>query len=471
MKKLSLLSTLILCCLFSFAQPSDAILLSKMNTGKMPGASFVVIKEGKWIYGKNLGLANTSTSKPVDDQTIFMQASVSKTMIATAVMQLWEKGMINLDVDVNRYLKFPVRTPSFPNDSITARMLLTHTSAIKDEWNTMGALYQLGDSPISLDSFLRNYLLPSGIYYSSANYYSYQPGTQYNYSNIGSTLAAYLVEAITGDAFSHYCDTAIFSKICMNHTSFLLSGVSDTTKIARPYYWDNGTYNDAGLYGYPDYPDGQLRTTSTDMARFMTMYMQYGIYEGSRILDSATVAYMLKQQTVVDPDQGIIFYKGIASNGDVLWGHNGGDVGVNTAMYFNSVKKTGVIVMTNGDGTTAVNADLLANDLYQYGITVTPGMNDTFPSCGTATSINTVNALKNIAFYPNPATTELHIDMPVDGVVTFYDMSGKVRYQSPVTRSWNKLPLDRIASPGLYLLKITDKEGKYSIIKKITILK
>src|SRR5690606_11579641 len=138
----------------SFSQPLDETLLSKMNEGKIPGAAFVVVKDGKLIYQNNLGFANITNNKPVDDLTIFMLASVSKTMIATAVMQLWEKGLIDLDADINQYLSFSVRTPSFPDEPITARMLLTHTSAIRDEWNTMASLYVYGDSPVALDSFM-----------------------------------------------------------------------------------------------------------------------------------------------------------------------------------------------------------------------------------------------------------------------------------------------------------------------------
>ena len=98
MKKICLFLVVLFLCNLSFAQPSDAVLLSKMNAGKMPGAAFVVIKQGKWVYSRNLGLADIANNKPVDEQTIFMQASVSKTMIATAVMQLWEKGMVNLEL-------------------------------------------------------------------------------------------------------------------------------------------------------------------------------------------------------------------------------------------------------------------------------------------------------------------------------------------------------------------------------------
>jgi CubicO group peptidase (beta-lactamase class C family) len=453
------------------AQPTDNSLLTRMNQGRMPGASFAVVKDGKLIYHKNLGIADLSTNKVVDDQTIFMQASVSKTMIATAIMQLWEKQKIDLDIDINRYLPFNVRIPAFPNDSITARMLLTHTSAIQDEWNTLGSLYVYGDSPITLSDFMREYFTPNGIYYSSDNFYTYRPGTGNDYSNVGSTLAAYLVEIISGDEFHHYCDTAIFQKLCMNSSSFLLAGISDTSRIARPYYRDGSSYLDAGLYGYPDYPDGQLRTTSTDLARFMTMYMQYGIYEGIRVLDSTTVEYMLQQQTPVEPSQGIIFYSATASNGDKLWGHNGGDVGVNTGMYFNMQKKTGAIAMTNGDGTASSNADLFVNTLYIYGITVVPDSNDVFPPCETSTSVEFQEVNVSLTIYPNPSDGRMYVEISEEAEASVMDMQGKTVLKTTLGQGQNEVTLPDNCSPGMYILSVLSKTGKIHLVRKLSVMK
>ena len=113
-----------------YAQPSDAYLTNRLNAGRMPGASMVVVKDGKWIFEKSLGKADVANNKDVTRHTIFMLASVSKTIVATAVMQQWEKGAINLDIDVNNYLPFVLKHPVHQTDSITMRMLLTHIAAI-----------------------------------------------------------------------------------------------------------------------------------------------------------------------------------------------------------------------------------------------------------------------------------------------------------------------------------------------------
>jgi len=468
MKKIILAAMLLLASVTAFAQPSDAYLLGKMSAGSMPGANFVIIKNGKWVWSKSLGQANMATGKNVDRNTIFMMASVSKTMIATSIMQLWEHGRINLDIDINHYLPFSVRTAAKPNDSITARMLLTHTSAIKDNWTVLSSLYVDGDSPVPLDSFLKNYFTPGGIFYNATqNCYIYKPGTAHNYSNVGSTLAAYLVESITGDKYSHYCDTAIFQKLCMDNTSLLLAGLSDTTKIARPYTWDGSNYIDLGLYGYPDYPDGQLRTNITALARFMTMYMNHGTYNGTQVLASATVDTILKRQTSAKWYQGLIFYEGIVGNGDTLWGHNGGDGGVNTAMYFSRKNDVGVIVLTNGDGTNAWSADLFADTLYRYGLSITPNANDTFPAC-TITGIDQVAYQhSDVSVYPNPSYGDFVVSSPAAGTAILTNLQGALVATFGLQQGRTKIQLPQSLAAGLYLIKITDDKNRLLGTRKL----
>ena len=134
-------------------------------------------------------------------------------------MQLWEADLFELDDNINDYLDdFQVHIPYHYNDTITFRMLLTHTSSIDDNWTVLNNVtFWGGDSPIPLDSFLINYFTPGGIYYNTAlNFVSAAPGTVYHYSNVGVTLAAYLVETISNIPFEQYCQDSLFSPLGMN---------------------------------------------------------------------------------------------------------------------------------------------------------------------------------------------------------------------------------------------------------------
>jgi CubicO group peptidase (beta-lactamase class C family) len=156
-------------------------------------------------------------------------------------MQLWEQGLFELDDDINGYLppELQVHNPYYPSDSITFRMLLTHTSSINDNWSILNTLVSWGsDSPIPLDTFLVNYLVPGGYYYSALNYNNQQPGTEWDYSNAAITLVGYLVEVlsdtITGITFSQHCQDSIFTPLNMHETSWFLSDLN-INNLAVPY--------------------------------------------------------------------------------------------------------------------------------------------------------------------------------------------------------------------------------------------
>jgi len=474
MKKIFILLSFMLPVLALRAQPSDTYIQNIMSNGYMPGATAAIVKDGHWMYQQNWGKANLAENKDVTRETIFMMASVSKTIMGTALMQLWEKGAFQLDDNINNYLPFAVNNPNFPNDSITFRQLMTHTSSIRDNGQLVASWYGYGDSPMSLDTLLRNYFVPGGSFYNaSLNFYYQRPGKAFHYSNVGSTLAAYLVQTITGDDYAHYCDTAIFRKLCMNNTAFKLAGLGDTSLIARPYAWDQ-QYYDMGLYGYPDYPDGQLRTHITALARFMTAYMQYGIYNGERILDSTTVVEMMKSQSPFNTTQGLVFMQYMC-HGDTLWGHTGGDMGVSTAMFFSYKTKTGTIVFTNGDGTGTNNMLTILDTLYAYGRTLTPSSSDVFPPCELSTGIKPApEAEMTLQLYPNPAsqTAWLQVEAAAGTMqVVLTDMQGRLvrEVHNGQVPGSGKLSIDlRNVNSGLYLLHVTSGQTRRSF--KLTVL-
>ena len=137
---------------------------SIMESDNIPGLSVAVVKGEHIVWDKSFGMANIEQNIPVSDTTMFMLASVSKTITATALMQLWEDDLINLDEDNNSYLPFNVVHPDYPNIPITPKMLLTHTSGIKDNWNVMD--YYDGDSELALGYYLEQYLTPNGDFYN-----------------------------------------------------------------------------------------------------------------------------------------------------------------------------------------------------------------------------------------------------------------------------------------------------------------
>jgi len=114
-----------------------------------------------------------------------MLASVSKLFVATAIMQLEENELMNLDTDVNSYLlnNLTIQHPEYPDDSVTVRMLLNHTSGLHDRWSALNKWISRGDFPIPIDSLLRGYFTPGGTWYQSTNF-GEKPGTSCKYANM-----------------------------------------------------------------------------------------------------------------------------------------------------------------------------------------------------------------------------------------------------------------------------------------------
>ena len=416
MKKLLPLFMLVFSTNMTQAQPSDTYIVSVMQSQHIPGLEIAIVKDNKLAWERNFGFADLPNNIHTNINNMFMLASVSKTVTATALMKLWEQGMFNLDDNIENYLPFPVRNPNYPADSITFRMLLAHTSSIYDSisWND----YYNGDSPITLDSIMRNYFTPGGFYYSAGNFYNFAPGNKYRYSNMGASLIGYLVQRISNMPFNQYCQTHIFDSLCMDHTEWKLADIADTTVIARPYSWNGSGYDDNGLYGYPEYPCGELRTTTLSLSRYMYMYLNHGIYDGVRTLNAATVDTMMAQQTFPNATfatnhngQGLIFYQYYMNNGDTLYGHNGGDWGVSTDMYFSYTNNIGIILLGNGYDFSNLSVDTLLDTLYNYALTMVVPITDTFPTCNMVNGITDTKEQDDVSVYPNPAATDITINI------------------------------------------------------------
>lgn len=334
----------------------DPFFTAQMQKAKVPGLSVAVVGKGHIKWAKAYGVADIAENKPVTTDTLFMLASVSKTVTAVALMKLFEDPALglSLDQDVDAKLPFKVRNPRFPDVPITFRMLLTHTSSLIDSdayWAlaTPEPLVQ-GDSPIALLDFDRDYVAKNDSWART------RPGTTFAYSNTGASLIGLLVEKISGKNLQDYSKAKIFDPLGMTESSWFLKGL-DTTHIAMPY---RGTPASAtGHYGYPDYPAGQLRTSAPQLARFLLMFAQKGTC-GQRVLAETTVNEMEKIQVpAVDGTQGLVWYYDTKGGTKVL-GHNGGDQGVSTDMFFDPATGSGYVLLSNGstnvDGSSAAQA-------------------------------------------------------------------------------------------------------------------
>ena len=184
-------------------QIMDSYMDAELNVKEFNG-SVLVVQKGKTIYQKSFGMADREWSIPNTNQTKYRIGSVTKQFAAASIMQLYEKGKLQLDDKLSKYF------PDYPKgDSVTIHMLLNHTSGIKNytsipEFRTKAIL------PLSHDSMI-------AIFKNKP--YDFSPGSQWNYSNSGYYLLGVIVEKVSGKKFSTYLQQEVINKAGLKNTS------------------------------------------------------------------------------------------------------------------------------------------------------------------------------------------------------------------------------------------------------------
>jgi len=342
-----------------FYDELESFIVSEMETRHIPGLSAAVVLYDDVIWDGAFGMADIERNIVVTNETLFKIASVSKTVTATALMQLYEQGLFDLYDAINKYLPFQVIHPNYPSTNITFHMLLTHSSGICDNWDYL--FHFVGDAPIPFQLFLEEYLHPGGDYYNANNNFcSYEPGTGWRYSNIAVALIGYLVEVISNTNFSAYCQSALFNPLDMDESGWYLRDLN-VSNIAIPYKWSSDEFLPYGHIGYVDVPAGDLRTSSLQLSHFLTMIINNGRYNSQHILMGDTIDLMLTPQLHFNDKIGLIWWKS-SIDGRTVWGHNGADYGCRASMQFDPETKIGVVVLINGESGTS----RIANRLFEY---------------------------------------------------------------------------------------------------------
>ena len=349
----------------------DISIRAFMAEKKIPGFAACIVKEGTLTWSKSYGQADIRNNVPMSLDGIMNIGSISKTFAAAATMQLWEKGLIDLDADINKYLDFEIRNPSYPHKPITIFQILTHTSSIIDG-KAYHDSYSCGDPILSLNEWIYENLTNGGKYYhDGSNFGDWPPGDKDKYSNVAFGLLGLIVEKVAKQAFNEYCTEHIFKPLGMKNTGWFLNEI-DTKKHIKPYAYvtqenrndllENkrlfpqetefkvGSFVENCLYSFPNYPDGLVRTSVRELSLYLTAMINGGELNGARILEKETVDKMLSLQIKGNNSQGLCWHTDeieSTSGRITLWGHTGGDPGITTYLFFHPIAKIGVITFQN----------------------------------------------------------------------------------------------------------------------------
>ena len=320
----------------------EAEILKEMEAQRIPSVVACIVKGDKIVWESTLGFANAEHSIPATNQSIYTLMSISKLFLSVTVMQLWERGMIDLDADINQYLPFDVRNPNFPDKKITPYMLLNHSSGLvrpnAEEHIPDFHHFYSNEAPPLLVEWLPEYILPDGGQYRASVWRNFAPGTKWQYSNIGTSLLGLIVEQISGQDYRDFCAENILEPLEMHNSSFWLDELNEELMVTP--YTDNN--NPMYYYTVRHYPAGFLSANLEDFSHFVIAILNSGEFNGKRILQQSTFDKMLEIQ---NPSSGL-------SN---LWwhcagnciGHDGGGTGFRTMVEWNFDNDKGLFILSN----------------------------------------------------------------------------------------------------------------------------
>lgn len=344
--------------------------LEAMNKYKYSGVNMLLYSKDKILESASLGYSSLEKQTPLKLDNIFRIASISKIVVALAIMKLVEEGKIDVEEDISTYLGYQVRNPHFPDDIIKVKHVMTQTSSISDANDPVKG-YDGVNGPsmyVPLKDLLTN---EEYEYYTPKTYLPYKPGTYFEYSNFGCGILACIVEKVTNKYFTDYIREVVLLPLGCD-ASFRADEIINKDKITSLYYFEFDPpklARDSEMFVrrvFPRYPLGDnfrgpaggLFISALDLMKISQMMMNKGTYQGIQIFKQETIELMEKEawRGVADDDpaykaKGLQLqlldldfwpYKGDKG----LKGHFGSAYGVMTFMFY--TRDFGMIFFCSG---------------------------------------------------------------------------------------------------------------------------
>ena len=321
-----------------------------MAATSAPGVAAAVVLKGEEVWSEGFGMADLENSVPVTPHTLFRLASVSKPVTATAAMQLWEQGKLDLDAPIQKYC------PAFPQKEwpITTKELLGHLGGVRhyrpendEETNNTKHF----DDPIA-----------AGIQFFAADPLVDRPGTKFSYSTQGFTLVGCAIEGATHEKYVDYVVTHIFQPAHMTESRWddryaIIPRRTRFYSKSKTGAVMNADFLDASY----NIPGGGWLSSADDMASFEVAILR------DALLKRATRDVMWTPQQPSTPEMTGEGHRSYAlgwgtgdSSGIPDVGHGGGQQGTSTFIMLAPAQQMGVVVLINMDD---IDASALAADL------------------------------------------------------------------------------------------------------------
>ncbi|MFK7921094.1 MAG: serine hydrolase domain-containing protein [Bacteroidia bacterium] len=331
----------------------------RMDHYHVPGVSVAVVKNGKIHWAKAYGIANTNTQQPVDTATLFQAGSISKPLAALAALKLVQEGKMELDADINQYLKgWQVPDSRFlANEKVTLRLLLTHNAGM-----TVHGFpgYSYNDSFPSIIEVLNGQGNTGVIQVDT------MPAAIWRYSGGGYTVMEKAVEDVSGMSLDEYEAANILPAMGMAHSTFSQPLAERFHSNASAAYRSDGSIIEGLWHNYPEQAAAGLWTTPSDLGRYIIKVQNILAGTETGPLSKETLEMMLTKH---ENDWGL--GPALGGEGDsLLFRHGGKNEGFSNNMVAFAYQGAGVIVMTNADNGVDLMGEIIRgiSDYYDWDI-------------------------------------------------------------------------------------------------------
>jgi len=324
----------------------DARVGEILNRHPAVGLALGIVRDGRLASFHGHGLADIASSTPITEDTVFRIASITKTFTAVAVMQLWERGLVDLDAPANDYLRAYRLVPAKASwRPATLRHLLTHSAGLPEVYRPGGALRpDFGESvPVGQPVPALAELYRGGLRIGA------EPGTRFVYGNHSPATVGQIVEDVSGEPLDRYFREHIFEPLGMADTDLLRSD-NVRSRLATGYSLGASGPKAVSEREFVTAGAASIYSTPRDMARYVAALLGGGSNEHGSILKAATLASMFEPHYQPDPripGIGLAFFRADLG-GHRAVEHQGILPGFNSQIFLAPDDGVGVIAFTNG---------------------------------------------------------------------------------------------------------------------------
>ncbi len=305
----------------------------------------LVMQEGRVVHAKGYGAATEGHPNNVD--TAFHVASITKQFTAAAILQLVERGELDLKSPINDHLPEDYRSSTW--EAVTVHHLLSHSSGIPDYAGTRD-YYEI------VAGFATDRTVDGMITEAMVKPLEFPSGSRYAYSNLGYTLLGQIIEHVSGISYDEYLEANILAPMSMVSTSIHGVGHVPVTNEAAGFRWsvEQTAYVSDDTETLPaTAPDAGLITTLTDFAKWAQIYTG----EEQNVLTNESVAMMTSEQVEIGRGGSVDGYGYGLGVGDRLIAHSGHVVGFRSQFVFDRQTETLIAVFSNN---SAINMERVA---------------------------------------------------------------------------------------------------------------